>query len=429
MINNSEYSKKDDLLRHETTQKLLSLKWNLLPRFIYFLNLLLYLLFLAFYSINVEIYRDPLNYSPELNKACKWLSFGFLVYFLIIEIIQIVFSFIQAEILEHLSSFKNYCEIINYPLGIATIFIDLFTTNIEVMSSLYSITILLSYYILIQKLDKFFAIGAYVNVFGKIIKKSIKIIIILIIFMIGFLLSFRNRSDYADKYYNSIGSSNGTFSQFEMTTFNGSFELTFFTMVTWMLGQVSTENMGMDNIHPENIVNYVLFSLFVFFMPILFINIFTGISIDEVKDLIEKAQAEQISTKIDYVFKFEKFKTAIQKYPFCCGLEKTIYFFENLFKKINDFFDGIKSKIKKSNYIKRCIQNKKNDANQNNAKEKSINDILIERLDDLKNKNENFENKIEKLEMKIGVIQTQISELLAHKKSKKDKKKEKKSKK
>ena len=153
MINNTEYSKKDKLLRHETTQKLLSLKWKLLPRFYYYLNLILYILFLIFYSINVEVYRDVESHSPELNQSCKWISIGFMVYFFIIEIIQIVYSLSEAEILEHLSSFKNYCEIINYTLGLVTIFIDLSTTKIEIISSFYSIAILLSYYILIQKLD------------------------------------------------------------------------------------------------------------------------------------------------------------------------------------------------------------------------------------------------------------------------------------
>ena len=43
-------------------------------------------------------------------------------------------------------------------------------------------------------------------------------------------------------------------------------------------------------------------------MPILFLNVFTGISIDEISTLIERSEAENIATKIEYVYKFESIK-------------------------------------------------------------------------------------------------------------------------
>lgn len=137
-----------------------------------------------------------------------------------------------------------------------------------------------------------------------------RVIIILIICLIGFLLSFRNRSDY-DQKLNNLSPENDTYTQFEMTAYNQSFEFTLFTMITWMLGQVSNSEMGIDNIQPQNLVNFVIFAVFILIMPILFMNIFQSISIDEVKDLIEKAQAEHVSNKIVYVNKINEFKSFI----------------------------------------------------------------------------------------------------------------------
>jgi hypothetical protein len=68
---------------------------------------------------------------------------------------------------------------------------------------------------------------------------------------------------------------------------------------------VVADDLGLDQINKNNFINYFIYALFIFVMPILFINIFTGISIDEVKDLIDRSKAENIAIKINYVNNFE----------------------------------------------------------------------------------------------------------------------------
>ena len=80
--------------------------------------------------------------------------------------------------------FKNAAEFINFPLCIFSLFYDIYGPSIEVKSSFYTITILVSYYIFVKRLDKisFMNIGAKINVIGKIIKKSIPITFLLLVF-------------------------------------------------------------------------------------------------------------------------------------------------------------------------------------------------------------------------------------------------------
>ena len=72
------------------------------------------------------------------------------------------------------------------------------------------------------------------------------------------------------------------------------------------VGQVNIDDMGIDNLNKDNLINYFIYGIFIFVMSILFINIFTGISIDEIQSIIQNSEAENISSKIQYVLQFEK---------------------------------------------------------------------------------------------------------------------------
>ncbi|RNA12778.1 hypothetical protein BpHYR1_023872 [Brachionus plicatilis] len=50
-------TKQNDFLRHPTTKKILKEKWKYLPAYLYHANLAIYLLFVIFYSINIELYK------------------------------------------------------------------------------------------------------------------------------------------------------------------------------------------------------------------------------------------------------------------------------------------------------------------------------------------------------------------------------------
>jgi Leucine-rich repeat (LRR) protein len=187
-------TKNNTFLKHKTTVELLNKKWNLIPRFVYYLNLIFLLTFLVFYSINIEVYKN--SNSSSLNKACKGICITLLVYFIVLEMAQMLIMLFSYKILIYLSLSKNVFEILTFFVSFIALLIDLFTVNIEVKTSFYSITIILCYFVFIMRLDKFSGIGPYINVFGNIIKRSLRLVIIMLISIVGFLLSFRNRSTY-----------------------------------------------------------------------------------------------------------------------------------------------------------------------------------------------------------------------------------------
>jgi hypothetical protein len=195
-----------------------------------------------------------------------------------------------------------------------------------------------------MKLDKFFYLGKFVDVFGSIIKKSIPIFIIVLINLISFVLSFRNRTNQ-----NFITNNNQSeeISNQLMTHFNGTFSNSIFKTFEFLVGNIITENMGVEVFNLHSFVNFLIYGLFIFIMTILFINIFTGISIDEIQKLIKHSEAQITSRKIEYVFKIESLKNRyFKKIPFLRVISMP-------FKKILNI---IKDKLNKMRRI--IIQNK-----------------------------------------------------------------------
>ena len=103
--------------------------------------------------------------------------------------------------------------------------------------------------------------------------------------------------------------------------------------------------MGIQELNWYSSVNFLIYGLFIFIMTILFINIFTGISIDEIQRLIQHSEAHIQSRKIDYVFKVEKLN---ERY-FLKNYRKIIKLFnehckclKSILKKFGNFFTKIK---------------------------------------------------------------------------------------
>ena len=382
------------MCRHDTTVSLLESKWKYMPRILYYTQLFLYLVLVVFYSISIEMYRTGKDYIVIQNVS-KYISVVLIIYFIFLEIIEMLDAILSKTILLYASSFKNWLLIVNFPLCITVLFLD----NNEIKSSLYSLTILNCYFMFIQQLDKFYGIGPYVAVFGDVIQKSIKLIIIIFICLIGFLLSFRNRANYSATASNNI------------PIYSASFEYDLFVALTGVIGNAPTADMGINNIVPENMINFFIYGLFIFLMPILFINIFTGIAINAIEELIENSEANSIIQKIEYVFKWD---AIIKKKNFkffyfflkiglklMLDMKKFMIFFEKLFDIGYGHLEDRPSYFTKAYdiYVKYKFTAKgKSNKNQMNELDKKLNNVLFE-LNKLsvmnQNKFEYLENKIE----------------------------------
>ena len=293
-------SSKLEFLNHRTTGRLVHRKWQSTPRFVYYFQVFIFTILLLFYSIHIELYKSrnmTVDYE-RLNTGSKYISLVLNIYFLLIEYLQILTNVASGvNGILYFMSYTNLLELVTFPLSIVTLLLG----NSELKSAFYSLSILFAYNIFVLRLDKFMGIGPFVNVFGNIIKNSFKVFIVVAIINMGFLLSFRNRSNftYVDAQNNTIGSPN------QMSMFNTTFEFAIFKLLTFATTQVTTDGMGIDQLTPDTIVNYAIYGCFIFVIPILAMNIFTGISIDEIQKLLIYSKAEHMRTKITYVFKLE----------------------------------------------------------------------------------------------------------------------------
>lgn len=180
---------------------------------------------------------------------------------------------------------------------------------------------------------------------------------------------------------------------------NSTFEFNKFQLTAFSLGGLSTEKMGIEYISGNTFVNYLIYGLFIFTMPIMFINIFQSISIGEIKNLYEDSEANEVRTKIEYVFFLEEIRQ-LNYFPclktFSYKLDRFIGCFNNILSKNSAF-----QKISKENFETNV-----------KSKEKSLDKKLASlstKISQLSSKTEWSEkkgdNRIEKMEQKIDKIE------------------------
>ncbi|CAF0842023.1 unnamed protein product [Brachionus calyciflorus] len=338
-------SQNGELLRHGTFQTLLRKEWRKLPQLIYYINLFIFLTFLSTFSADIEIYKSD---KENLKYVMKIIPLVLISYFSILEIIQLLHHLFTGRIIDYFSSAKNVFELINFCLAIVALVLE----NSEAKSSIFSLAILFGFFVLLFRMDKVFLIGKYVRVIGKIIKRALGLLVFVLIFIIGFLLAFRNRSE-------SFSDENSS-----MKFFNTTFEFGLYQVLSMSIGNLDLNEMGLSNLTENSLVNFLIYGVFIILIPILLINIFTGITIDEIQNLFKTSEEEAAITKINYIIKIQQLK----KIPIC-GL--FIRKSEKLIEHFKNFMDKIKSRIQNSDFFKKNF--KLDDVK--NGSEEDLNDV------------------------------------------------------
>lgn len=111
-------SGQETLLKHETTQKLLGLKWRFIPRFAFYSNLFFYLIFLTIFGLySIELtdmtFADA-SYRNQIPNADEDIDDIWDIYtsiyhwpIFVMIIISLIKIFFQVVLLDGIISFKN----------------------------------------------------------------------------------------------------------------------------------------------------------------------------------------------------------------------------------------------------------------------------------------------------------------------------------
>lgn len=304
-------SKQTDLIEHHTTVEYLQLKWKNLPRFTYYTHLLLFLVFLISYSIMSEKIKNP---NSRAYTTTRYLSIGIVFLFLFEEIIQIFISIVghvgkkknissrlNGTLKNYLSSEQNVLELFVYPACFISLFMFEKLELIKIKTIVCSFIIIFLYGIFILRLEKLkffdFNIGIYVTVFKRILYRSSKVLPLILFASFAFLFSFR---------INSLPQTYPKQDQ-NITTnkFKKSFWLNFIHIMTLNLGDFDNDNIGLVEDNNFNWSLYISYLIYLFIIPILIVNIFIGISVDELKKLIDQSHKYNTIIKIDYTLKMQ----------------------------------------------------------------------------------------------------------------------------
>ena len=153
-------------------------------------------------------------------------------------------------------------------------------------------------------------------------------------------------------------------------------------------------------------------------MTILFINIFTGISIDELQGLIQHSESEIVSRKINYVLKVESYFKKIHILIGIDLLEKINLCFEFILKLFK-FFEKVSICIPSFiiDYFKNCWDK----YNKKGVRKKNKEVVLINELEkNIKNQineskliiNSKFESNDKNMKKNIEALHKDIDEKL-----------------
>ena len=279
------------------------------------------------------------------------------------------------------------------------------------------------------RLDKFPRIGGYVKVIGRIAREAISPFIVILILLCGFLEAFKNRSIYKGQQ--------DTSSFDTINNFNQSFEYNGFQIYAMMIGNLPIEKMGVDNLTGPNLVNFVIYFIFMFLISSLAFNIFTGIAINEIQSLIEDSNIQIMKDKIDYIYDggysifiyldgFERFRRFKKRF---FEIVSKVYRIKWLVEKM---ISCCKMKCLNLREVFKCADKKQPDKKQSDKKPGHeidlkqmdfVDDKYIENFETLEYRTKHLENKLEnrtkKLEDKLNTILFQL-EYLTERKMKSD---------
>lgn len=134
--------------------------------------------------------------------------------------------------------------------------------------------------------------------FKKILLRSVRVLPLLLLAWLGFLFSFRLISGIASLRFDIQPN--------QFKHMNESITLSMVRLVTMTLGNYNNEQMGLGNgVSSSTWVTYTIYLSCIFIVVLLLVNMFLGISIDELSNLIDKSHNQNVKLRCEYVLRIQ----------------------------------------------------------------------------------------------------------------------------
>ncbi len=173
--------------------------------------------------------------------------------------------------------------------------------------------------------------------------------------------------------------------------------------------------MGIDHFTWPNLINFLLYFVFLFLMSTLTMNIFTGIAINEIQSLINDSNIEIMKEKIEYLNDIREWGLNGESDGFKCEiLNKMITKYNKIMKSyykiVRGVLDRIENFVKHSYYTLINLLSKKikkvfkiKDEN-NQKKDEGNKDHSIEVKQAQVNKNDKYQELLDKMDHILSKI-------------------------
>nr|XP_022289771.1 transient receptor potential cation channel subfamily A member 1 homolog isoform X2 [Crassostrea virginica] len=310
-------SKREDLLAHPLVNALLRHKWNSFGRTFYYMNFIIYAVFLVFLTGYVVSTDPPFKVYKALNissgvserSACnmslaghdpandqfdqplfatigKYVIMALAAWNLLRELLQIY----QAK-LQYLG-FENLIEWVTYVCALLLV-IDFETCQkstgfrFQWQWSLGAVAIFLCWINLVLFLQKFPRFGIYVVMFKDILNTFLQFAVVFFLFIVAFGLGFftilQNQDAFATVWESLIKTTVMMIGEFEYTDIFYGDQLDFYPEIT-----------------------YIMFVVFMILMSIIIMNLLVGLAVDDIKAVQEQAALKRMAMQVELALDVER---------------------------------------------------------------------------------------------------------------------------
>lgn len=164
-----------------------------------------------------------------------------------------------------------------------------------------SLAVLFGFIVLMLRLEKNSTFGAYVVAFRKCFSKTIRTLPFILLLFFGFIYSFIIRTKIGVNFIDSPNTIKIDY-------------LSIAKMSNMIIGGYELDQLGLNNeTFIYQIINFLIYFLFLILMTIISVNMLTGIAIGELESVLKEAEIYNIQQRICYILRIQKTFLLLQK--------------------------------------------------------------------------------------------------------------------